>query len=124
MEVKHIKRMQTDISKYVSQNAVSMIPDIFEAAMLICFAASWPFNLLKAYRARTTVGTSVLFMLIVLLGYICGIADKFVSDDITYVLAFYIFDLGLVTIGVLIYLRNRKLDRNADTSQEGRLGHY
>ena len=96
----------------------NMIPDVFEAAMLICFAASWPFNLLKAYKARTTIGTSVTFMIIVLLGYICGIADKFVSDDITYVLAFYLFDLGLVTIGVIIYLRNRRLDLIANNSAD------
>ena len=96
----------------------NMIPDVFEAAMLICFAASWPFNLQKAYKARTTIGTSVTFMIIVLLGYICGIADKFVSDDITYVLAFYLFDLGLVTIGVIIYLRNRRLDLIANNSPD------
>jgi uncharacterized membrane protein len=87
-----------------------MIVGIFEAAMLICFAASWPFNLLKAYRARTNVGTSILFMSIVLLGYVCGIINKLVSDDINYVLAFYILDLLLVTIGVLIYLRNMRID--------------
>ncbi|MBE6523364.1 MAG: hypothetical protein E7Z65_00605 [Thermoplasmata archaeon] len=78
--------------------------------MLICFAASWPFNLVKAYRARTNVGTSILFMSIVLLGYVCGIINKLVSDDINYVLAFYILDLLLVTIGVLIYLRNMRID--------------
>ena len=78
--------------------------------MLVCFAASWPFNLLKAYRARTNVGTSLLFMLIVLLGYIFGIANKLVSDDISYVLAFYLLDLTLVLTGVLIYIRNRSID--------------
>ncbi len=92
-----------------------MIPDIFEAAMLVCFAASWPFNLIKAYRARTNVGTSLLFMSIIIMGYLCGIADKVVSDDITYVIAFYIVDLALVTTGVLIYLRNRMLDKKART---------
>jgi uncharacterized membrane protein YbjE (DUF340 family) len=83
---------------------------LFEAAMLICFAASWPFNLRKAYKARTNVGTSVLFMAIVLIGYIFGIANKLVNDDISYVLAFYILDLLLVSAGILIYLRNRRLD--------------
>ncbi len=87
-----------------------MIVGIFEAAMLICFAASWPFNLVKAYKARTNVGTSILFMSIVLLGYVCGIINKLVNDDINYVLAFYILDLLLVTIGVLIYLRNMRID--------------
>jgi len=87
-----------------------MIPGIFEALMLICFAASWPFNLLKAYRARTAAGTSVIFMVIILIGYICGILNKIVNDDIDYVMAFYIVDLLLVLFGVLIYFRNKALD--------------
>lgn len=85
---------------------------IFEAAMLICFAVSWPFNLKKAYRARTNVGTSISFMSIVLLGYFFGVANKLINDDITYVLAFYLLDICLVSAGVLIYFRNRRIDRS------------
>ena len=87
-----------------------MIPGIFEALMLICFAASWPFNLKKAYSSKTNVGTSLIFMLIVLAGYLFGIANKIVNNDITYVMGFYILDLALVSAGVLIYMRNRRLD--------------
>jgi len=94
-----------------------MIVGIFEAAMLVCFAASWPFNLRRAYLARTNVGTSITFMSIVLIGYLFGVANKLVNDDINYVLAFYILDIALVSAGVLIYIRNRKFDnlsRNND----------
>ena len=84
--------------------------------MLICFAFSWPFNIVKNYRARTNVGTSIFFMSIVLMGYIFGIANKFVSDDVNYVLAFYFLDLFLVTIGILVYIRNRRFTANASTS--------
>jgi uncharacterized membrane protein YczE len=87
-----------------------MITGIFEAAMLVCFAASWPFNLTRAYRARTNLGTSLPFMIIIIVGYLCGIANKLVNNDITYVLAFYLFDLALVSIGLLIYARNKTLD--------------
>jgi uncharacterized membrane protein YczE len=87
-----------------------MVIGIFEAAMLICFAASWPFNLRKAYRARTNVGTSIAFMLIILMGYMFGVINKLVNDDITYVLAFYILDIALVGTGVAIYMRNRGFD--------------
>ena len=93
-----------------------MIPGIFEALMLVCFAASWPFNLLKAYRARTNVGTSLIFMLVIIAGYLCGLINKFVSDDISYVVFFYVFDLLLVFIGVLIYARNKILDDYSNKS--------
>ena len=90
-----------------------MIEGIFEAAMLICFAVSWPFNLRKSYRARTNVGNSAVFMSIVWLGYMFGITNKLISSDITYVLGFYLLDLILVSAGLAIYLRNRKLDSKA-----------
>ena len=93
-----------------------MIYGIFEAAMLVCFAASWPFNLLKAYRARTNVGTSAVFMSIVLIGYLFGLANKLVNNDISYVVAFYLLDLALVTTGLLIYVRNGRLDRERAAS--------
>ena len=32
---------------------------VFEVGMLLCFAAAWPFNIMKAYRSRTAVGTSL-----------------------------------------------------------------
>ncbi len=95
-----------------------MITGIFEAAMLVCFAASWPFNLVRAYRVRTNIGTSILFMSIVLLGYICGITNKLVNDDINYVLAFYLLDLALVSIGILIYFRNRLFDKKRANRME------
>ncbi len=96
-----------------------MIEGIFEAAMLLCFAASWPFNLIKSYKARTNVGNSVLFIAVVWLGYICGITNKLINDDINYVLAFYLLDLVLVSIGLAIYFRNNKLDKIATTKIQG-----
>ena len=91
-----------------------MIGGIFEAGMLICFAVSWPFNLIKSYRARTNLGSSILFTGVVWIGYIFGITNKLVNGDISYVLAFYILDLVLVSIGIMIYMRNRALDRKAE----------
>ena len=100
-----------------------MIEGIFEVGMLLCFAASWPFNLTKAYRARTNIGTSILFMAVVWLGYIFGIINKLVNDDINYVLAFYLLDLLLVSIGIAIYMRNSVLDRESGALGRMRLDH-
>ena len=102
---------------YIEVDGV-MITGIFEAAMLVCFAASWPFNLRKAFRARTNVGTSILFMSIVLVGYVCGVINKLINDDISYVLAFYLLDIALVSTGVLIYLRNKKYDSASSKTLE------
>ena len=87
-----------------------MIGGIFEVIMLLCFAAAWPANIMKAYRARTALGTSLAFMLIIETGYVCGMLNKIVNNDISYVLAFYVFDFALVMIAIALYFRNRGLD--------------
>ena len=33
-----------------------------EAIMLVCFGLSWPINAMKAWKARTAVGTSGAFL--------------------------------------------------------------
>lgn len=89
-----------------------MIYGIFEIGMMLCFAAAWPFNISRAWRARTAVGTSPWFMLVIEVGYTLGMINKVVNDDVNYVFAFYVLDFILVLIGLSIYVRNRTLDRS------------
>ena len=49
---------------------------MFESIMLIWFGLSWPLNVIKAYKARTTQGTSLPFILLIVTGYIAGITAK------------------------------------------------
>jgi hypothetical protein len=87
---------------------------LFESLMLISFGVSWPFSIVKSFRAKTTKGKSLFFLLIVIFGYICGITSKLISGNITYVLVFYIVDMLMVTTDLLIYIRNSKLDKLAE----------
>ncbi len=75
--------------------------------MLLFFACALPFSIYKLYRTRSTKGKSIVFSMVVLLGYVFGIINKFIMDDINYVLFFYFFDLALVVVDSLLYLRNR-----------------
>ena len=50
-----------------------------EIAMLVLFGVSWPFNIIKSYRSRTAKGKSVLFELIVVVGYLFGLSGKFAA---------------------------------------------
>ncbi|MBQ8955190.1 MAG: hypothetical protein IJ048_13875 [Clostridia bacterium] len=84
---------------------------ILETVMMVCFGLSWPINLMKAYRAGTTKGTSLFFILLIELGYAAGIAAKLVGGQITYVLAVYVFNFVMVTGNLLVYIRNRNLDK-------------
>ena len=89
----------------------------FEVLMLVCFGLSWPFNITKSWKSRTAKGKSLMFELIIVVGYLCGIAGKFVSGNVTYVVAVYVLDVTMVTIDIILTLRNMALDRIAEKKQ-------
>ena len=89
---------------------------LFEAAMLVCFGFSWPLNTIKAYKARTAKGTSLPFIILIITGYIAGIAAKLLTHQFNYVLVVYLANLLIVSLNLLVYFRNAALDRKSDLS--------
>lgn len=87
-----------------------MLAQILEAAMLACFGVSWPVNAAKAWKARTAAGTSAVFLGLITLGYLCGIAAKFAGANLSWVLAVYLFNLCALAANWVVYVRNRRLD--------------
>ena len=92
--------------------------EIFEIIMLICFGFSWPMNVIKSYKARTTKGKSLAFIILILVGYVAGVASKFVNEaymsaigEKWYVLFFYFLNFSMVFCDLLLYLRNYRIDR-------------
>lgn len=84
---------------------------ILETVMLVCFGFSWPLNVLKAYKSKTAKGTSLPFILLIVAGYIAGITAKVITGQINYVLIAYIFNLAIVSLNIVIYIRNVSLDK-------------
>ncbi len=98
--------------------------ELFEIIMILSFGASWPFNVVKSYKARTAKGKSPIFMLLIIFGYIAGIASKFLNEaymaafaEKWYVLFFYFLNLIMVGADLALYLRNRRLDRLAEQKE-------
>ena len=92
---------------------------ILETVMLICFGYSWPLNVIKAYKAKTAKGTSLPFILLIITGYIAGIAAKVITGQINYVLIAYIVNLAIVSLNIAIYFRNVSLDKKRLLGMEG-----
>ena len=99
--------------------------EILEIIMVLCFGASWPFNVMKAYKARTAKGKSLLFLSFIICGYIAGITSKFLNEaymasfaDKWYVVFFYFLNLTMVTADLLIYFRNKKLDEQREKNAQ------
>lgn len=76
--------------------------------MLLCFGAAWPVSIYKSYTSRTTAGKSVIFLIIVLIGYIAGILHK-VFNSLDFVIWLYVMNAVMVSIDILLYVRNRML---------------
>lgn len=84
--------------------------NILETVMLVCFAAAWPASIHKSWISRTRKGKSLAFMLIVLTGYIAGIAKVLVSPAAIYMLIPYTLNTALVSCDLALYYRNYRID--------------
>lgn len=90
------------------------MPELLEILMLLCFGCSWPLNLMKAYRAGTAKGQSLPFLVLIFTGYLCGIASKLWGGHFKwYVLFVYVLNAAILSLNILVYFRNRALDRKA-----------
>ena len=92
--------------------------EFLEVVMIVSFGVSWPLNVLKSYRARTTKGKSLAFLFLIFFGYIAGITSKLVNetymaniDQKWYVLFFYVLNFLMISADLLMYVRNHRLDK-------------
>lgn len=93
------------------------MPELLETIMMILFGLSWPMNIIRSVRSRTAKGKSGLFLCLIILGYLAGIAAKIAAGSITYVLFFYALNILMVSVDLALYFRNRRLDRQAESAQ-------
>ena len=98
--------------------------EILEIIMIVSFGASWPLNVMKSWKARTTKGKSLPFLLLIFFGYIAGIASKLVNEvymasfaEKWYVLFFYCLNLVMVGADLILYVRNSRLDKAREAAE-------
>ena len=92
--------------------------EFLEVVMVVSFGASWPLNVMKSYKARTTKGKSLPFLCLIFFGYIAGIASKLLNEAYMasiaskwYVLFFYVLNLIMVGADLCMYYRNYRIDK-------------
>lgn len=88
-----------------------MAAKVLEVIMLVMFGISWPFNLAKSIRTRSTKGKSLLFLVLIDIGYMAGIASKFVSTTFVWatdwwVFMIYVINFTFVTADLIMYFIN------------------
>lgn len=85
---------------------------ILEALMVIMFGISWPLNIIKSLKSKTTKGKSLLFLLFIDFGYVCGIIGKIIGHNVNWVFIFYVLNLIMVSFDLVLYFINAKREKN------------
>ncbi len=103
----------------------AMIATACETLMIICFGVSWPLSVYKSWKSRTAKGKSLQFEIFIWVGYIFGIVKNFIlfangSSNWIFFLgwAFYVLNFVEITIDIILYFRNTKLDKARDAENK------
>ena len=77
---------------------------ILEAGMMVCFGASWPFQVMKTYKTKNVKGKSILFLSLVELGYVLGMLHHilYAPDKVIYL---YLLNFMLVGADTILYFK-------------------
>ncbi len=94
-----------------------MVAKVLEAVMIVLFGISWPFNLLKSIKSKSTKGKSLLFLILIDLGYIAGITSKFVSTTFVWatdwwIFMVYVINFIFVSLDMIVYFINKSKENN------------
>ena len=99
------------------------ITDLLETLMILCFGLSWPISIRKSWISCTAKGKSLFFEFFLWVGYIFGITRKSLlwgaataPLDWIFYLGWFFYCLNFVEISIdmLLYLRNVKLDKERE----------
>ena len=99
-----------------------MVAKVLEAVMIVLFGISWPFNLLKSIKSKSTKGKSLLFLILIDLGYIAGITSKFVSTTFVWatdwwIFMVYVINFIFVSLDMIVYFINRSKEKTKQMIQ-------
>ena len=98
-----------------------------EALMVLCFGLSWPISVRKSWISRTAKGKSLMFEVFIWVGYVFGISRKLLLWKLAegaplgfmFWLGafFYVFNLLAISVDMLLYARNVRLDKKRDAEE-------
>ena len=90
-----------------------MLSEMLELGMLVAFGISWPFAIMRTWRAKRVDGKSPHFMIIVIFGYLCGISAHLVDGSKLWLCWVYLVDAALVSVDLALYFRYSRAARAA-----------
>ena len=90
--------------------------------MLALFGISWPFGLVKSIVSKSTKGKSLLFLILIDVGYIAGMLSKIFSTTFDWatdwwVFAFYVNNFLFVSADMVVYFINRNREKKLNNEE-------
>ena len=90
-----------------------------ETVMIALFGFSWPNNILKTLQNKSTKGKSLMFLVLIDIGYAAGIASKFIKllyedgHNWLFYLSFavYILNFVMVSTDMILYFYYRAKEK-------------
>lgn len=77
---------------------------VLEIAMIVLFGLSWPNNIIQSLKNKSTKGKSLPFLILIDLGYVCGILGKILAGSfLWYVMFFYVLNFIMVSADLSLY---------------------
>lgn len=89
--------------------------NFLEVFMLIAFGFSSPLSIAKGLKTKSNGGKSFAGLVVVFLGYLAMILNKFLFD-LDFVVFFYILNALMILTDILVYLHNENFDRHRKQS--------
>jgi hypothetical protein len=89
--------------------------------MLVCFGFAWPVSIYKSFVSKKTAGKSLLFLIVLQIGYVAGVLFKLTeywaniktnpNETISINLYLYVLNFIMISIDELIFVRNLRLEK-------------
>lgn len=94
------------------------LKDLCEIIMLVCFGAAWPLSVYKSWTSRTSRGKSLMFLVVIITGYLAGIGKCYLGGTHPWVRIMYFVNIFMVSCDVVLYFRNAALDKIRDKADK------
>lgn len=111
-----------DAPDLLSTITAPQIGEFLEGMTMACFGLSWPFAIYRTWKAKRVEGKSLVFLVVVFVGYLFGVASKFVKTSggapLEKVTILYAINALLVGTDMCLYLRYRSRNAAAAAAKE------
>jgi len=92
-----------------------IVAKILEVIMYVLFGCSWPFNIAKSVKTKSTKGKSLIFLILIDVGYVASMLSKIISscyggfswNNDWWIFMFVVLNFVLVSIDLVLFFINK-----------------